>query len=270
VLALGTPLFDESKVGGADITYVTLSSNDIGIWNPFSWYPYVSPSKWAAIVTEVTDVPGTVETLIDRGYGYVYLTSQTGLDTASTIMSSLLTEIDSYSNARRLQSRRLQVSEPYWGCDDTLFECRPICVKKMGVVTIKVSEKLCTAAPIDECDCKCFHDAQWTCDGESVVCKAKFGSGELQIVGDKVCETRGAPKPASTAELRVAADCEPMTEMRGSSPTAQCLAQWATPAPSDALAPQAPGAETPEGEVKPLLQESVASALAVAALALYA
>ena len=43
-------------------------------------------------------------------------------------------------------------------------------------------------------------------------CKAKFGANELKTVGDKVCETRGAPKPASTAELLVASSCEPVTE----------------------------------------------------------
>merc|ERR1719182_68690 len=104
----------------------------------------------------------------------------------------------------------------------------------MGVVTTKVADKLCADAPLDECKCKCFYEAQWTCEANSVVCKAKFGAGELKTVGDKVCETRGAPKPASTAELRVASKCEPLTEMRGSAPTDVCLAQWGTPAPTDA------------------------------------
>ena len=107
-------------------------------------------------------------------------------------------------------------------------------MKKTGVTTTKVADSLCSAAPMDQCACKCFHEAQWTCEGLSVVCKAKLGAGELKTVGDKVCETRGAPKPASIAELRVASACVPVTEMRGSSPTAQCLAQWATPAPTDA------------------------------------
>ena len=40
------------------------------------------------------------------------------------------------------------------------------------------------------CACKCYHDVQWTCgEGESVVCKAKFGAQELKTVGDKVCRT---------------------------------------------------------------------------------
>jgi len=110
-----------------------------------------------------------------------------------------------------------------------------------------------------------------------VVCKAKFGVGELKTVGDKVCETRGAQKPASTAELRVASVCEPVTEMRGSAPTAQCLAQWATPAPveekpSTPAPGSRPGIDSPplDPETIPLIEESFASTLALAALALYA
>ena len=90
VLGLGSPLFDASfldraqVVGGDDrdntkvdaaTVYVTLASSDIGRWNPFSWYPHVSPSKWAAIVTDATDV-SAVSTLIDRGYGYVSVTKK--------------------------------------------------------------------------------------------------------------------------------------------------------------------------------------------------
>jgi hypothetical protein len=214
-----------------------------------------------------------VDTLFDRGYGYVYLTSEDGLETKSTIMTSLLGAIEGTATRRKLQSRRLEESAPYWGCDDTLFECKPICMKKTGVVTMKVSDTLCTAAPMDQCACKCFHEAQWACEGEAVVCKAKFGAGDLKTVGDKVCETRGAPKPASTAELRVASQCEPMTEMRGSAPTAACVAQWGTPEPTDAPAPvtPAPTAEEPVAKVKvPVVEESFATALAFAALALYA
>jgi hypothetical protein len=100
-----------------------------------------------------------------------------------------------------------------------------------------------------------------------VVCKAKYGEGELKTVGDKVCETRGAPKPASTAELRVASQCEPVKEMRGSAPTAECLAQWGTPEPSaETPRTEAPAAETDVA----LLPESFAAPLALAALALLA
>ena len=84
--------------------------------------------------------------------------------------------------------RRLEASWPFWGCDDTLFECKPICLKQHGHVTSRVSSKLCAGAPKDQCACKCYHEAQWTCEGESVVCKAKFAERELQTVGDKVFE----------------------------------------------------------------------------------
>jgi hypothetical protein len=260
VAAIGAPLFDDSQVDEADV-YVTLAASDLGLWNPFSWYPYVPPSKWAAIVTEAADT-SAIATLFDRGYGWVYLTSEGGFDTKSSITADVLAAIEATATTRRLQARRLQASEPFWGCDDTLFECKPICMKKMGVTTTKVADSLCSSAPMDQCACQCFHEAQWSCDGESVICKAKFGAGELKKVGDKVCETRGAPKPASTTELRVASTCEPVTEMRGSAPTEECLAQWATtPAPPDAPA---------EPDMRPLLHESFASALAVAALALCA
>jgi hypothetical protein len=273
VLALGSPLFDETAVDSATV-YVTLASKDLGLWNPFSWYPYVSPSKWAAIVTEATDA-SAVATLVDRGYGYVYLTSQDGFETASTIMESLLTTIEATSSRRQLQGRRLETSgaaTTRWGCDDTLFECTPICLKTTGLVTTKVSETLCAGAPQNPCACRCYHEAQWTCEGSSVVCKAKFGAGELQTVGDKVCETRGAPKPSSSAELRVASVCEPLKEMRGSAPTAQCLAEWGSPQPSDVPATPASATEMPPVEQGrlPILDDSCATTLAIAALALNA
>jgi hypothetical protein len=276
VSALGSPLFASGEVADADV-YVTLAAKELGVWNPFSWYPYVPPAKWAAIVTEATDV-SAVATLVDRGYGWVYVTSEAGFEAKSTIdMSALLSAIETPTTRRKLQERNLEASAPFWGCDDTLFECKPICMKKMGVTTTKVSDSLCSAAPMDQCTCKCFHEAQWTCEGESVVCKAKFGAGELKTVGDKVCETRGATKPASIAELRVASVCEPVTEMRGSAPTAQCLAQWGTPAPVEEKpntpAPGSrPGIDSPlPAEVTvPVIEESFASTLALAALALYA
>merc|ERR1719201_3108806 len=272
VVASGSPLFDDAAVDDADV-YVTLAARELGVWNPFSWYPYVPPAKWAAIVTEATDV-SAVATLVDRGYGWVYVTSEAGFEAKSTIvMSDLLSAIETPTTRRKLQERNLEASAPFWGCDDTLFECKPICMKKMGVVTSKVSDTLCASAPMDQCSCKCFHEAQWACDGDAVVCKAKFGAGDLKTVGDKVCETRGAVKPASTAELRVASTCEPNTQMRGSAPTEQCLTQWGTPAPTEKATAAPATTVTPVEEVKPKplnIEESFAATLAFAALALYA
>jgi hypothetical protein len=268
VSAIGSPLFDETQLNKATV-YVTLSGNDLGIWNPFSWYPSTSPSKWAAIVTDASDT-SAISALFDRGYGWVFLTSESGFDTKSSITTSVLDAIEATSTTRRLQTRRLEASEPFWGCDDTLFECAPICMRSHGVVTSKVSKTLCAGAPLDEFKCKCLHSAEWACEGDSVVCKAKFGAGELQTVGDKVCETRGAPKPASTAELRVASKCESVTEMRGSAPTAACLAEWktTTPEPAEEETPEPAAAETPAS--MGLLFESFAAPLALAALALNA
>ena len=83
---------------------------------------------------------------------------------------------------------------------------------------------------------------------------------QQQQVLCKVCEMRGAPKPTSTAELRIASECEPMTDMRGSAPTAECRARWSKPEPDDA--------EMRYEDL--LLDESFAAPLALAAMALYA
>jgi len=69
--------------------------------------------------------------------------------------------------------------------------------------------------------------------------------------------------------------------MRGSAPTAQCLAQWGTPAPVEEKpntpAPGSrPGIDSPlptaaaAPPTVPVIEESFASTLALAALALYA
>ena len=44
----------------------------------------------------------------------------------STIMDDLLDAIELTATGRRLQSRRLAASAPFWGCDDTLFECKSV------------------------------------------------------------------------------------------------------------------------------------------------
>jgi len=115
------------------------------------------------------------------------------------------------------------------------------------LATTKVSDTLCAAAPLDQCSCKCLHAAQWTCEEEAVVCKARYGHEDLKTVGDKVCETRGAPKPTNVAELRVASTCTPVTEMRGSAPSSMCLDQWATPEPTT----KAPTTEAPPTTLAP-------------------
>merc|ERR1719197_1137579 len=137
-------------------------------------------------------------------------------------------------------------------------------MKRVGVVTTRVSEKLCAPSPMDQCACKCFHEAQWACDGSRVVCKAKYGAGDLRTVGDKVCETRGAPKPESTAELRTASQCEPMTEMRGSAPTDTCLQQWKKPEEEKTEATASKAEDVAVVDSVALLDESFAAPFALA------
>jgi hypothetical protein len=141
-------------------------------------------------------------------------------------------------------------------------------MKQIGVVTAKVSDKLCAGEPQDMCACTCYWDAEWTCEGSAVVCKARLGAGELKTVGDKVCEARGAPKPASTEELkRTASQCEPVTEMRGSAPAAECLEQWRAEKARTQTPTQTP---THDSVSLPIMDESFAAPLTLAALALFA
>ena len=66
----------------------------------------------------------------------------------STIMDDLLDEIETVAAGRRLQARRLTASAPFWGCDDTLFECKS--VSKMAP-TCKLSAKMANWRFFCEC-----------------------------------------------------------------------------------------------------------------------
>jgi len=177
VAATGMPLFETSrtKVDEAD-TYVTLSFDDLGLWNPYSWYPHIANKKWAAIVDSVTeeeDMKKAVKTLADRGYGYIYVTDKvvkrTGVDgpgftVKSKYNAALFDALTSAMAGRRLQEeegRRLSDEPTYsWGCDDTLFQCSPVCLKQNGPVTTLTSESMCAGEPMDMCKCKCYYDAE--------------------------------------------------------------------------------------------------------------
>ena len=66
----------------------------------------------------------------------------------------------------------------------------------------------------------------------------------------------------SYLSIKVAMECEPVTEMRGSAPTAECLAQWGTtpePQEKDML---------PQDTSDLLYDESFAAALGLAAITL--
>jgi hypothetical protein len=251
VAAIGEPLFDTSKVGTAD-SFVTLSLDETGVWNPYSWYPLTPADKWVAIIDNTLEdaYPDILSTLVDRGYGYIYITDQDGFNTTSTynaaFFGSLAGAAEPASSERRLQkeARRLQDTTYSWGCDDTLLHCSPICLAQTGVVTTISDESMCAGAPMDACKCKCYYDAKWECQGGSVVCMASRGIEPPAVVGDLVCETRGTPKPTLEQmkdNQRQAGECEPLPTTRGWYPTKQCLTQWATDA-------EEPEVEEPEVE----------------------
>jgi hypothetical protein len=235
VYALGEPLLTTKDLWAVD-TYVTLISDEIGIWNPFSWYPLVVNSKWAAIIDNVdsSDMQKYVDTLFDRGYGYVFLTNQDGFKTSSTYVEELIDAIHQKKATGEIFTdgeRRLEASEPTysWGCDDTLFHCSPVCLSQNGPVTTIAPDSKCADAPKDMCKCKCYYNAVWTCSNGEVVCQATKGI-ETMIVGDLLCENRGTEKPTfeELSEQRQAGECEPLPTTRGQFPVEQCLTQWAT------------------------------------------
>ena len=78
----------------------------------------------------------TLTKLFDRGYGYIYLHSDELFSTTSTHLGALVKGIASVAAGRRLSEteRVLQtlddgVASAAFECDDTLFECQPVCVR---------------------------------------------------------------------------------------------------------------------------------------------
>jgi len=182
------------------------------------------------------DVATTLKALFDRGYGYVYLHSAASFDTKSTYLENLIAEIGTWrrlSTTPNLRGRGLQtqddgVTTTKYECDDTLFECQPVCMKSKGVTRSKVSDDKCSGVKPTTC-CRCFYDAHWACENNEVVCKATMAGGEAQTVGDLVCITRGTPKPKwdPTAQTRTAGQCDPLNVEQTRLPTEQCLAEYA-------------------------------------------
>jgi len=240
VFASGEPLFDKSALGhaGNPDVWITLAQdvNNMGIWTPFSWFHDTPTSQWGAIIDSVPagSITTTATTLFDRGYGWVYLHSADSFGTESTHTVAALDAVEDRST-RRLsvepEERRLQATsnEAQWGCDDTLFECRPVCLQTTGVTTIKLGDSFCTAAPMDECSCPCYYDAHWTCKDENVICVASMRD-EAVVVGDAVCTSRGSPKPELNQFVeRVAGICsarEKKPTTRGAWPAQTCIAEW--------------------------------------------
>jgi hypothetical protein len=242
VFGHGEPLFDLTAPNhaGAPDVWVTLheTTGKLGFWTPFSWFPKgetgLGQDKWGAMVYNVDelDVVETLEVLFDRGYGYVYLHSENDYATISTHLTKLVEEISVVSNSRRLldtvaSERKLQsddgLTRRTWGCDETLLQCRPVCLETSGVVTTIVQNKMCgdPAEDMDECSCPCYYDAYWACAADGVVCMAtRSGQSEPAVVGDLVCQTRGTPKPVVTAAQRQAGACPAKTPTQMGAPPA--------------------------------------------------
>lgn len=224
-MGLGEPLFDNTVLDAADV-WVTLSVGDadIGIWTPFSWYPSASPLKWASMVNGVPfgQLTPVATALLDRGYGYIYLSTANDFGTYPTNgttppMKALFDALG--STERRLRGGRRLTEEPqgpFWGCDDTLFKCTPVCLEQIGVVTAITADSKCTGAPVDQCACQCYYSVAWSCQDGAVVCVATKGV-EQMVVGDLVCSSRGTSKPSVCEETPVA---------YGDYPVNACVTQW--------------------------------------------
>jgi hypothetical protein len=256
--AIGAPLFDTTVVDKCD-TWVTLAGANLGAWTPYSWYAYKPSAKWTAIVESLEDsatppnlvgvplddIPDKLEALFDRGYGYVFLGDDSkflpkegdlSLDTSThTHLSKLIEGIGDEKTGRRLRSRRLQTQDDgvvttKYECDDTLFECQPVCMQSQGVTRTKVGDYKCSGEKPTHCSCRCYYDAYWTVENAAVVCKASMTGGDAQTVGDLVCITRGTPKPQwDPTEARTASDGERKLDVqRMRRPTEQCMAEYAT------------------------------------------
>lgn len=167
------------------------------------------------------DITTASDKLFDRGYGFVYLNSASDDFSAPSEHTAQVLQAVGNKAARRLSGflagqRRLQTATYQWSCDDTLFECAPICLRTMGLTSTKVLDRQCAGEPLDMCACGCFYNAAWTCEDGNLVCKAT-SKLERATVGDVVCSSRGGEKPTT---------CEDKSVERGSYPTGQCLAQY--------------------------------------------
>jgi hypothetical protein len=255
VMGLGEPLFDTTKLDKADV-WVTLSVGDadIGVWTPYSWYPSASPFKWSSMVHGVPfgRIAPTAAALLDRGYGYIYLSTAEDFGSYPTNgttppMKKLYESLGSPGTRKRALRRLSEDDEYYfWGCDDTLFKCTPVCLEQIGVVTAIAADSKCTGAPIDQCACECYYSVAWSCRDGAVVCVATKGV-EQMVVGDLVCSSRGTAKPSACEETPVA---------YGDYPVNDCIIQWQ--AEADAVAAEQALAEAAETSARPTTPSTTA------------
>jgi len=229
----------------------------MGIWTPFSWFSGIPATQWGAIVHSVAkgDIATKAKALFDRGYGWVYLHKHASYAKHSADTKDALKVVqDRKGNQRRLfeeAPRRLQASNAQWSCDDTLYECRPVCFATYGVTVAKVADEQCTDAPMDACSCPCYYDAKWsTCHGDEVACVATM-KGEETVVGDLICANRGTPKPEHATLQRMMADCQEESVKHGTFPAATCVENFGA---TDAPATEAPTTEAPTAA--PVVEET--------------
>jgi hypothetical protein len=207
VFGLNSPLFNRFAVThrGAPDVWITLYAHwqQLGIWTPFSWYPGMIPAKWGAMVfgAPAYILPEVSEVLYDRGYGNIFIHSENDVN----VPTDHLYFADLALRGVGQDDRRLSnlgpdgdkgtIKNPTWACDDTRFECTPICIATAGKVTVAVQDSECTE-PVDPCLCNdvCYYDVHWDKPGSEIQCYANQ-KGQKELVADLVCEYRGAVKP---------------------------------------------------------------------------
>lgn len=187
--------------------------------------------------------------------------SEEYFNVTSDHLSSVITGIGAKKNGipvqRRLRGLQTQddgVTTTKYECDDTLFECQPVCMKSKGLTRSKVSDGQCSGVKPTTC-CRCYYDAHWACENDVVVCKATMAGGEAQTVGDLVCITRGTPKPTwdLTAQTRTAGQCDPLEVEQTRRPTEQCLADAAAKPEEPAVEEVEEATESPAATVAPVV-----------------
>jgi len=241
VFGMNAPLFNRFAVThpGAPDIWVTLfaSWNDpegMGKWTPYSWYPGMIPNKWGAMVFGAPTymLPEIAEMLYDRGYGNIFIHSGNDVNKPTDhlfFLDMALRKVDTDGRReRRLalapelknEDKDITIRKPMWACDDTRFECTPICIQTEGVVTVEVKKSLCTE-PVDPCLCNhvCYYDVHWEqrqhvsartrtrteydiwgnpvhveIEGPDYQCVASQ-AGVEQEVADLICQYRGSLKP---------------------------------------------------------------------------
>merc|ERR1719387_3182487 len=181
VFGMNAPLFNRFAVThpGAPDIWVTLfaSWNDpegMGKWTPYSWYPGMIPNKWGAMVFGApTHMLAKIsELLYDRGYGNIFIHSGNDVNKPTDHLFFLDMAIRAVgSEDRRLalaesnngvEGKESTIRKPMWACDDTRYQCAPICIQTEGKVTVEVKKSLCTE-PVDPCLCNhvCYYEVHW-------------------------------------------------------------------------------------------------------------